>query len=242
MNSKPVTPFGKALLACFEGENAATVIVRRDDGVEAPLPMKYFFRTEDEFSPLEKEVISRCRGKILDIGAGSGIHSLVLQSLGFEVTAIDVSPEAVEVMRLRGIRDVRVADIFSFNIGGFNTLLLMGHGIGMMNDLPGMDKFLNLAHQLLNKNGQILLDSLDVRITSDAKNLAYQEANRQSGRYFGEIRFQMEYNGTTGPYLSWLHVDPETLISQADKTGWHCEILMNTPFGDYLARLTKKNL
>lgn len=242
MNPHPMLPFGMALLACYRGDDAATVIVHRDDGVEAPLPMKYFFRVENEFSPLEKEVISRCRGKILDIGAGSGIHSLFLQSLGFEVTAIDVSPEAVEVMRLRGIHDVRVADIFSFNVGRFNTLLLMGHGIGMMSDLAGLDKFLDFAKKLVSDDGQILLDSLDVRITSDAKNLAYQEANRQSGRYFGEIRFQMEYNGKTGPYLSWLHVDPDTLISQADKTGWQCEILMNTPIGDYLARLTKKNL
>ncbi len=241
MDSNPISPFGKALLACYLGDEEATVIIRRDDGVEAPLPMKYFFRSENEFSEIEKKVIAMCKGKILDVGAGSGIHSLALQKSGFEVTSIDVSQEAVEVMKLRGILDVRMADIFSFTVGRYDTLLLLGHGIGMMNDLQGLGKFLMVADTLLNPDGQILLDTLDVRITDDAGNLAYQKANADAGRYFGKIRFRMEFNGETGPYVSWLHVDAETLISSAEKYNWKCEILLNTAFGDYLARLTKKN-
>jgi SAM-dependent methyltransferase len=240
MKTNEMTPFGSALLACYEGETEAVVIIRRDDGVEAPLPMKYFFRPETEFSEIENEVIAQCRGNILDIGAGSGIHSLVLQSKGHKVTAIDISPEAVEVMKRQGLQDARVTSIFDFQSGGYDTLLLLGHGIGMMGDLAGLDKFLAFAKKLVNDEGQILLDSLDVTKTTDTGNLAYQQANLRDGRYVGEIRFQMGFRGMVGPFLSWLHVDPETLAHHAFKAGWHSEIVVESVYGDYLARLVKK--
>ena len=60
-----------------------------------------------------------------------------------------------------------------------------------------------------------MFDSLDVRRTDDAQHLAYQEANRKAGRYFGEIRIQFEYKGKPGPLFGWLHVDPQTLADRA---------------------------
>lgn len=238
--NEPMTPFGKALLACYESDTEAVIIIRRDDGFEAPLPAKHFFRQVTEFTSIEKEAIARCNGKILDIGAGSGIHSLVLQANGYNVTAIDVSDEAVELMKRRGINDARRINIFEFEGETFDTLLMLGHGIGMTGTLEGLDRFLLKAHGLLNKDGQILVDSTDVRKTTDLQNLAYQQANREAGRYIGEIRLQMEFNGIPGPYLSWLHVDPDALTSHASKAGWDIEILITTQFGDYLAKLVKK--
>jgi len=241
MITNEITPFGKALLACYEGETEAVVVIRRDDGIEAPLPMKYFFRQEPEFSEIEKEVIAKCRGNVLDIGAGSGIHSLVLQSKGHKVTAIDICPEAVEVMKRHGLHDARVTSIFDFEGSGYDTLLLLGHGIGMMGDLAGLDTFLAFAKKLVYEKGQILLDSLDVTKTSDPGNLVYQQANLQDGHYVGEIRFQIEFRGMAGPFLSWLHIDPETLAMHANRAGWSCEVLQNYESGDYLARLVKKD-
>ena len=58
----------------------------------------------------------------------------------------------------------------------------------MVQTLCGLDRFLRHARQLIKPNGQLILDSLDVRRTMDPKHLAYQEANRRAGRYFGEIR------------------------------------------------------
>jgi hypothetical protein len=67
--------------------------------------------------------------------------------------------------------------------------------------------------------------------------LAYHEANRQAGRYVGEIRLQFEYRGQMGPPFGWLHVDPGTLAERAGRLGWSCHVVRQEENGDYLAQL-----
>jgi hypothetical protein len=114
---------------------------------------------------------------------------------------------------------------------------MLGHGIGMVEDLQGLSRFLAHARGLTRASGHLLLDSRDVRHTDDPRHLAYHEANRRAARYVGEIRLQIEYAGQTGPYCGWLHVDPETLRQQGERAGWHCEIILALDSGDYLAGL-----
>ena len=51
---------------------------------------------------------------------------------------------------------------------------------------------------------------------------------------------QFEYKGVKGDLFSWLHIIPETLIMESDRSGWNCEIVHRELTGDYLARLSKK--
>lgn len=237
MEPRAMTPQGLALKAYFEGDHGAQLTVRRDDGVEYALPVSHFFRAPVEFTPLENATLERCRGRVLDVGAGSGLHSLTLQERGLAVTALEISPEAVEVMTRRGVRDARCADIFQFTGGPFDTLLMLGHGIGITENLARLERFLTLARRLLAPDGRLLLDSTDVRRTDDPRHLAYQEANRRAGRYVGEIRIQLEFAGQRGPYCGWLHVDPETLAEHAARAGWSCEVVLDEPAWGYLACL-----
>lgn len=237
MDPQAMTPYGLALLAYFEGETGAELVVRRDDGVEATLPMSHFFRPPAEFSPIEVAALERCQGHVLDIGAGSGLHSLDLLSRGRTVTAIDISPHAVEIMSRRGVGDVRCTDVFDLQEGPFDTLLMLGHGIGMVEDLPGLSSFLAVARGLVRTDGHLLLDSQDVRRSDDPGHLAYQESNRLAGRYFGATRIQFDYAGRTGPYCGWLHVDPQTLQLQAESAGWRCVLVHREDSGEYLACL-----
>jgi mannose-6-phosphate isomerase-like protein (cupin superfamily)/SAM-dependent methyltransferase len=235
---EPMTPFGLALRAYFHGTQDAGVMTRREDGFTAPLPASYFFRDESGLSSLEKEALAQCKGHVLDIGAGAGIHSLVLQSRGIRVTAIDIDPELVAIMARRGVRNARQADVFSYEEDNNDTLLMLGHGIGICGNLDGLDKFLVHARKLLKTDGQILMDSTDVTRSNDEKNLAYHEANRRAGRYAGDVCFRMEFGGIIGPYFHWLHVDPVTLAEHASKAGYNCEMLMELENGEYLARLS----
>lgn len=155
-------------------QKAATLILRRDDGHGAPLPVSHFFRPPSAFTPIEEAALARCSGHVLDMGAGTGLHSLVLQEKGLRVTAVDISPQAVHIMAQRGVRDVHCAGLFEYQGGPFDTVLMMGHGIGMVKTLAGLDQFLAHARGWLSESGQVLLDSLDVRVTDDPKNLAYQ--------------------------------------------------------------------
>lgn len=237
MDPEAMTPHGRAMQAFINGDHDAQLIIHRDDGHTQPLPMAHFFRDPSAFTTIENTALDLCSGPALDVGAGSGLHTLELQGRGVSVTAIDISPEAVNIMGKRGVRDVHCADIFMYRGGPYCTMILLGHGIGIVETVAGLDRFLVHVRELLSDDGQILLDSLDVRNTDDPLHLAYHEANRQAGRYIGETRLEFEYGGIRGPSCGWLHIDADTLNEHARTTGWRCDVVMQESSGEYLARL-----
>jgi SAM-dependent methyltransferase len=240
MDPKAMEPFGRALLAYLDGDSDAKLILRRDDGNEAAVPVAVFFRDESRFTEIERAAMQLCEGRVLDIGAGAGSHSAALQRKGHPVTALDISPEAVAVAGRRGVTVALCSDVLAFEGGPFDTLLMMGHGIGMVETIEGLKRFLVRARSFTAVNGQLLVDSLDVRVTEDSGNLAYQEANRNAGRYIGEIRIQCEFQGEKGPYYGWLQVDAETLREHSESAGWRCDLVQREKNGDYLARLVRR--
>src|SRR5574341_2064878 len=114
MHSAPWRPHGRALLDFFNGDTSAEIVVHADDGETEVVPISVFFRGPAEFSALEEAALDLCRGRVLDAGAGAGCHALALQERDLPVCAIDIAPEAVEVMRRRGVKDAHCADIFHF--------------------------------------------------------------------------------------------------------------------------------
>ena len=240
MQSEAMTLHGKSLLDYYNGDRTAEIILRRDDGFKTVLPISVFFRSEAEFFPDEIEAINLCRGTVLDIGAGSGIHSLVLQSRGLKVTAIDIDPNAVEIMIDRGIKDVRCVDVMKFENGAYDTLLLLGHGIGMTENIQGFNLFLDHAVNLIGNKGQLLINSVDVRQTDDSVHLKYHQANKNKGRHIGERILQIEYKGERDPFFGWFYIDPQTLEKRSAMKHWETEILYQEKNGEYLARLTYK--
>jgi SAM-dependent methyltransferase len=221
-------PHGAALRDFLAGRVNADVVVRDEDGEEERTPAAVFFRTPEEFSALDQAAMDLCCGRILDVGAGAGCHSLALQARGLCVTALDVAPEAVEVMRRRGVLDVRCGDVFSFAGDRFDTLLILMNGIGLVGTLEGLDRFLRAVRRLLTDRGQILLDSFDPGAPDPAR----------GNRYVGEMRFQLEYRGMRGAFYDFLFLDFETLRHHARGAGWLCESIWQEDEGHYLARLT----
>ena len=228
---------GKSLFDYYNGDRSAEIILRRDDGVETVLPVSVFFRSESEFLPGEAEAMNQIKGRTLDIGAGSGVHSLVMQSRGVNVTAIDIDNNAVNIMIDKGIKDARCVDVMQFQDGPYDTILMLGHGIGMTENIHGLNLFLDHAANLIGENGQLLLNSVDVRQTDNPDNLKYHQKNKSMGHYFGEIILQFEYKGEQSPFFGWLHIDPQTLQKQAATKNWKTEILFQDKDGEYLARL-----
>lgn len=238
MDLKSIEPYRRALVDYINGDTMAKLIIYRDDGYSDDHCLQLYFQNIDRFSPLDKTAVDLCRGYILDVGAGAGRHSLALKAKGCRVCSIDLCPEAVRIMRKRGVADARCIDIFDFHETGFDTILLMMHGIGVVRTLSGLNRFLILARSLIKSDGQILMDSVDLRKTANLMHLAYQEFNRRIGRYVGETQLVFEYKGEKGPPFQWLQVDPDTLAEYALKTGWNCDIPYHESGGDYLARLT----
>jgi SAM-dependent methyltransferase len=231
-------PCGLALWDYFNGRRDAVLSFRRDDGEVREIPVEAFFRASTAYE-VDQRALEMCRGRVLDVGAGTGLHSLVLQSDGLEVCAIDVLPEACEIMRRRGVEDVQCADFRSFTPSRrFDTILILGRGLYMVETLAGLDRFLDDLHEHLMPRGQALLSSLDVRCAASPADLRYQERLRSAGRYFGELRMQFEYQNQAGPMFPVLYVDPETLGAHASEGGWSCEIVCREGDGNYLGRLT----
>jgi SAM-dependent methyltransferase len=238
-DSAPWRPHGRALLDYSDGDTAAEVVVHGDDGETEVVPIRVFFRGPSEFSALEEAAIDLCRGRVLDAGAGAGCHSLILQEHGLSVCAIDIAPEAVEVMRRRGVKDVRCQDLFGFQEEPFDTILLMMNGIGVVGDLAGLDRLLAEVHRLLAPDGQILLDSYDPAWPDDQHAGRSSKRSNPASRYLGEMRFRLEYKGKKGPTLAWLFLDSKLLTERAMKAGWSCEVIWQEEEGHYLARLTR---
>ncbi len=242
MNQLAMKPYGSALMDYFNGNLKAELIFRRDDGKEFVLPVSVFYRDRNNFTSIEEEAIKLCKGRVLDIGAGTGSQSLVLKQLNMSVTSIDIDSNATDIMKKRGLEDVHCCSVFEYKNKSFDTLLMLGHGIGMVETVAGLDMFLEHAQDLLNTGGQLLLDSLDVRKTTDEGNLAYHEKNRKEGIYIGQIRMKCEYQGNKGPYYGWLQADEETLKVHSEAKGWSCETIRREENGDYLARLVRQTI
>ena len=231
-------PHAAAMEAYFRGKHDAVLVVY-DDFERDDVPVSYFFRGPAQFPPLEQLALELCRGRVLDVGAGSGCHSLALQERGFEVTAIEILPPLVRVLKERGVRDVREATWMDVEAEPFDTVFMMMNGLGLTETLAGLRRFFSEARRLVRRGGQVLADSTDVRARLDVEAGRTGALERPDGRYVGELHFQIEYEGRKGDPFPQLYVDANTLIRCAREEDWQCDIVREPDeYGHYLARLT----
>lgn len=84
-------------------------------------------------SGLAYSLLKNKGGKLLDVGCGRGWNALYFRDKGFEVEAIDVSPEAVELTRQKGIK-ATVVDLESRGINGLYDVILCLEILQFLND------------------------------------------------------------------------------------------------------------
>lgn len=223
--------YGAILKDYYSGKTDLEVLLHNHYGEAEYYPIEMFFRDEKTMPDAETIAINLCKGSVLDLGAGTGNHALLLQEKGFDVTAIDISEGACEVMRLRGVNNIVFGDVMELNSPKFDTLLLMMNGIGFCGYIDDLKLFLNHAKTLLNKDGQILFDSSDVAYL-------YEDLDRTLYPYYGETDYQYEYNGLKGEWFSWLYIDEWTMRKVALECGWELQVVYQNLNDNYLGRLT----
>lgn len=227
--------FGEALKDQFIKPPAETLWVHNSYDEPEEMPVEIYFRTEQEMPELELKALDLCRGKILDVGAGVGSHALVLQKRGLDVTGMDISAAAVDIMKKRGLKKASQDNILTYKISQgdrkYDTLLFMMNGIGLTGSISGLKNFLQQAKDLINMEGQLLFDSSDL-------SYLYHEIPFPEYGYFGEVSFRYEYKSVKGNWFKWIYVDQKTLVEIAKATGWLAEILFEDDSDQYLARLT----
>jgi SAM-dependent methyltransferase len=231
---------GRALLDYQGGRDKATLTVHCSVAEDEPLPAAYFFRTVLQMPELERQALDECRGRVLDMGAGAGAHTLELQSRGFaEVRAVDVSAGAVAVMQARGVREVAQHSIFDpkpKQENSYDTILLLMNGLGLVGTLAGLDKYLAHARTLLAPGGQILATSSDIAYLYEDEDGAI--AIDLNGPYHGEIEYTMSYEGQTGEPFPWLFLEAGLLQDAAEAAGYIAEFIGTDEQDQYLVRLT----
>ncbi len=228
-------PFVEAFHDFLNGEIHEELAIYINNEFSENMPVKYFFRNLDEMPQLEQIALKECKGRILDIGAGAGCHSLILQNKGLDVTALDIKKGFVDIMKQRGIKKIIHSDIFNFKKGKFDTLLILMNGIGFTVNFSGLERFLNQAKDMLNPDGQILLDSSDLLYLYEEEDGSYKIP--LTGDYYGKVIYQVEYKNRKGEPFDWIFIDYSTLEYYAENVGYNCELLFANDF-HYLAKLT----
>ena len=157
-------PMGAAISDYFNHHRADRLRVFSSQFEEDEIPVKELFRRIQSMPVLERTALQMATGRILDVGAGSGCHALALQEMGKDVCAIDISPLSVEVMKQRGVNDVRLTNLFDETFDEtFDTILMLMNGSGIIGKLNNMPDFFQRMKRMLRPKGCILMDSSDLR-------------------------------------------------------------------------------
>ena len=230
--------FGKAILD-FQTNNSPEDLITETSISEADeMSVAYLFRSYEEMPKLEQKALQLSKGKVLDVGCGAGSHSLTLQNdRNLEVTSIDISANAIEACKLRGILNTKVQDILDLDTTEkFDTILLLMNGTGIFGTLNETPKYLKKLKSLLNPNGQILIDSSDIIYMFDDD----EDGGKwiPGAGYYGELTFTVSYKKQTEATFPWLYLDYNTLQNAAFANGLQCEMILEGDHYDYLAKLS----
>ncbi|WNH13013.1 class I SAM-dependent methyltransferase [Thalassobellus suaedae] len=227
--------FGNALLDYQNGHYTEDIITSTSISDDDALPLPYLFRDFKDMPKLEQQALKLTKGSILDVGCGSGSHSLFLQEKGFQINAIDISKGAIEVAKQRGVLNAEVKNILD-ETETFDTVLLLMNGTGIFQELTQVSKYLTHLKSLLNPNGQILMDSSDIKYMYEDEDGGYWMDTNAS--YYGELDYFLSYKNEKETPMKWLYLDFNTLKLACETVGLQCELVMEGEHFDYLARLS----
>lgn len=232
-------PMGTAIYDFFKYGKAARLRVFSSQFDEDEIPVATLFRSYNEMPPIEQTALRLSTGKILDVGAGSGCHTLALREMGKDATAIDISPLSVKVMKERGLNAMPVNLFDPLFCESFDTILMLMNSSGIIGKLEHLGDFFQRMKLLLRHGGCVLMDSSDLKYLFEEEDGSY--LIDLAGDYYGEIDFRMQYKQVKGDTFDWLYIDFDTLSLYAAQYGFKAEMVEEGSHYAYLAKLTLRN-
>lgn len=232
---------GHAVYDYFKGKGGYE-IVERDDGLFGISggPRAYLSKYH-EWPEYSKKAMKYARGRVLDIGCGAGRHSIYLQEKGFDAVGIDISPLAIEVCRLRGLRNAQVLSItqITARLGTFDTILMLGNNFGLFGSLKRAKWLLGKLHKITSGDGRIIAETTDPYETKLLEHLEYHEFNRKRGRMPGQVRIRVRYKKYVTPWFDYLLVSKKEMKKVLAHTGWTPTDFIDGQSGVYIAIIKK---
>lgn len=229
-------PIGTAIQEYQKTKKPSDIIVHSDLCEDDIIPVEVLFRSFKEMPEIEKKALSLCKGSILDVGAGTGIHALELLKKGFEVQCLEISPGAYEYLKSQDLSVEKVSFELFKSKHKFDTILLLMNGIGIAKTLENLPAFLEHAKTLLHPKGQLIFDSSDVLFLYENEDGSIDLDLNAS--YYGDFKFQMAYKKQKSDWFEWLYVDYDNLHEIARKSGFQAQRIMESDH-HYLAQLTR---
>jgi len=233
--------YGHEIFDHLQGENVVEIVEREDGLIAASAGPRAYFTEYEDWPDHYKEAMKFVRGRVLDIGCGAGRISLYLQEQGYDVLGIDISPKAIEVCRLRGLKNTRVLSItqVSSKMGTFDSIAMMGNNFGLFGSYRRSKWLLRRFHKMTSPQGRIIAESNDPYKTTDPIHLAYHEYNRQRGRMSGQLRLRVRHKKIKSPWFDYLLVSRDEMREILQGTGWEVRQFIDTETSLYIAIIEK---
>lgn len=227
--------FGEAIKAYYLSEDDTIEIgVSSELAGDEYIPVNYLFREFEEMPELEQKAFDLIKGRVLDIGACAGAHSLVLQERGVDVVALEKSNLACDVLEERGVEQVIEQDFFTYQQEKFDTLLLLMNGIGIAGRLEKVDDFLLHCKALLNKDGSILLESADIIYMYEAEDGGVDiDLNAD---YYGNMNYTISFEESEENF-DWLYLPFDLLQDACSRCGLKARKVIDGEQLNYLAEI-----
>ena len=125
---------------------------------------RYYTQEADLIDNISKTHFSS-KVNILDLGCGTGKHSIELSKRGHSVTGVDISPDMLAIAQLNLEKESKVkcnfllGDIRLIKIGKkFDIVILMFHVINLLLKTQEVESLINEVYSSLNKDGILIFD------------------------------------------------------------------------------------
>jgi SAM-dependent methyltransferase len=222
--------------------SAMVEIVERDDGLIRAATAERYFAEPAGWLPFERQALDFASGRMLDVGCGAGRYALALQARGLPVTALDVSPGAVDVSRQRGVGSTVLGTVSDHAAAGerYDTFLLMGENLGLLESADRAPAFLAELAAMASPGARIIAHGADPHPADDPAHVRYQQRNLELGRMPGQMTIRVRHRDLASHWFDYLLCSPDELAALLTPTSWELTEVSDVDPVNYLAILTHR--
>jgi len=235
--------FGEALKGYLNG-NPQYYLIRRKDGNSCRIDTCEYFSDYQDWNNCEKETImAHVQGRVLDIGAGAGRHSLFLKKRNLEVHSLDISPFAVNLMKMRGLKNVYLMDLrkMDFPDNYFDSVLMISNDLGLAGTIKDTKELLKTLFRIVKPDGKVIATIRDSnKSAADSRESLYSNQERKLAKMVNKIRLRMEYNNAAGDWFYALLASKEELGKLIKGTGWFISNIIEKEGSNLYGAVLKK--
>jgi cyclopropane fatty-acyl-phospholipid synthase-like methyltransferase len=139
-----------------------------------------------------------------------------------DVVGIDISDNALEVCRRRGVKNLRKMSAcdLKFGKGSFDSAIAFCNNFGLCGTVEGVEGMMRSLHRIISDDGCFLAESVHPTDTKKRAHLRYHKMNIARGRPPGQVRLRIKYRGKVSGWFELMMVTPEEMRRICERTGW----------------------